>query len=56
MTTVPDHEAEEAGWDYRRTLVARADDPDRLLWHGWAIMEAFLAGVTWEQKRHVTAS
>lgn len=37
----------EAGWAFRESLVHRADVRNRHapLWHGWAIMEAFLAGI-----------
>jgi hypothetical protein len=37
----------KAGDDFRRSLIPRADG-DRggaPLWHGWALMDAFLAGV-----------
>ena len=54
----PKRPAEElkAGEDFRRTMVPDATTPDGApLWHGWVIMDAFLAGIDWaraqEQKR-----
>ena len=37
----------QAGDAFRSTLINKADGWDRNapLWHGWAIMDAFLAGV-----------
>jgi len=43
----------EAADKFRRTLVPRADKmtPDgAYLWHGWALFDAFLAGVDYAQK------
>lgn len=46
---MPDRPREEiqAGWDFRESLVHRADAyaGHAPLWHGWALMEAFLAGI-----------
>jgi len=44
-----------AGNDFRDTLVPRADDKANLMWRGWAIMDAFLAGIDWarEQQKKV---
>jgi hypothetical protein len=36
---------------FRKTLVPRADDPINLLWHGWALFDAFVAGVRWQQQQ-----
>jgi len=37
----------QAGDEFRKSLVERADDwkGPAPLWHGWALMDAFLAGV-----------
>lgn len=40
-----------AGEAFRETLRAKADDKVNLLWYGWAIMDAFLAGIQWERQR-----
>lgn len=42
-------EAIAAGSDFRDALVTRADGYNGIapLWHGWAIMDAFLAGAAW---------
>lgn len=46
MTDRPIEEL-QAGNDFRGSLVARADGNrgGAPLWHGWALMDAFLAGV-----------
>lgn len=31
-------------------MVPRADDPFRLMWYGWALREAFIAGAAWQEK------
>lgn len=43
----------EAGNAFRDTLVKRADAWDGIapLWHGWAIMDAFLAGIDYARGR-----
>ncbi len=45
----------QAGDEFRRALKpkADADNMGAPLWHGWALMDAFLAGVDWarEQQR-----
>ena len=50
---MPDVPVEEllAGDAFRQTMIPRADDPDNLMWHGWVIMDAFLAGIQWERNR-----
>ncbi len=44
----------KAGDDFRESLKPRADDWKGLapLWHGWAIMDAFLAGIDYARKRN----
>lgn len=42
----------DAGNSFRSDLVPKADD-DRHgapLWHGWALMDAFLAGIDWARE------
>lgn len=43
----------KAGDDFRNSLVTRADADHHgaPLWYGWALMDAFLAGIDWERKR-----
>jgi hypothetical protein len=41
----------EAGYEYVQTMIPTADDKVRLLWHGWALREAFIAGAEWQEKR-----
>jgi len=41
----------EAGYYFVSTMMDRADDPINLLWHGWALREAFIAGAEWQEKR-----
>jgi hypothetical protein len=36
---------------FRKTLIPRADDSANLLWHGWALFDAFIAGIRWQQQR-----
>jgi hypothetical protein len=50
MTDRPIEEL-EAGHEFRETLIPRADDQANLMWHGWAIMDAFLAGIDWARKQ-----
>lgn len=48
----------KAGNDFRDKLIPRAD-ADRTgapLWHGWALMDAFLAGVDWAREQHKNQS
>ncbi len=42
----------QAGEEFRRSLLPRADGDlhGAPLWHGWAIMEAFLAGIDYANK------
>lgn len=43
-----------AGYVFRQTLVPRADDirsDGSMLWRGWAIMDAFLAGIDHERAK-----
>lgn len=41
----------EAGYAHVETMCDRADDKVNLLWHGWALREAFVAGAEWQEKR-----
>lgn len=42
----------QAGDEFRKSLVLKADsmNHDAPLWHGWALMDSFLAGVDWARK------
>jgi hypothetical protein len=42
----------QAGNAFRETLIPRADDKANLMWHGWAIMDAFLAGIDWARAQN----
>lgn len=46
----------KAGSAFRDTLIARADSRigSAPLWHGWAIMDAFLAGIKWQKNNEAT--
>jgi hypothetical protein len=53
-TTGPDgHEwaKTDAGYKFVNTMLTRADDKANLMWHGWALREAFVAGAEWQEKR-----
>jgi hypothetical protein len=54
MTEAPIEEL-LAGNGFRQTMMPRADDKKNLMWHGWVIMDAFLAGIQWERKRAAIA-
>jgi hypothetical protein len=43
----------KAGNDYRDSIINAADSwkHDAPLWHGWAIMDAFLAGVDFARQQ-----
>ena len=43
----------DAANEFRKTLIARADAQHgaALLWHGWAIFDAFLAGLDHARRR-----
>lgn len=43
----------EAGDAFRRSVILRSDDVSNdgsPLWHGWVIMDAFLAGIDYARK------
>ena len=40
-----------AGFDFVETMLHRADDKTNLMWFGWALREAFVAGAEWQEKR-----
>ena len=42
-----------AGYDFRDQLIQKADGyiGTAPYWHGWAIMDAFLAGIEWQQQK-----
>lgn len=41
----------EAGYAHVKTMLDRADDKANLMWHGWALREAFIAGAEWQESR-----
>lgn len=40
-----------AGDNFRKTMIPHAEDRHNLMWHGWVIMDAFLAGIQWKKNR-----
>jgi hypothetical protein len=40
-----------ASYDFVETMIPRADDKQNLMWFGWALREAFVAGAEWQEKR-----
>jgi len=44
-----------AGDAFIQTIVPKADADNRgaPLWHGWAIMDGFLAGIDWQEENHL---
>lgn len=40
-----------AGYDYVDSVLDTADDKKNLMWHGWALRAAFIAGAKWQQGR-----
>lgn len=59
MRHVKDIPIEElvAGDTFRNTMLSRADGMDMILnapvWHGWVIMDAFLAGIEWQKQQTI---
>jgi hypothetical protein len=56
MTSQADSLPESAAYAFVESMVPRADcygpgDPTAPLWHGWALREAYLAGVAAERNR-----
>jgi hypothetical protein len=51
--TENEHEWEkvEAGYDYVTSKLHTADDKFNLMWFGWALREAFIAGAEWQEER-----
>jgi len=43
----------QAGDEFRKSLIKLADDwkGPAPLWHGWALMDAFLAGIDYAQRK-----
>ncbi len=42
-----------AGYDFVATMIPRADDKQNMMWFGWALRDAFVAGAEWQEKRDV---
>lgn len=40
-----------AGCEYVHSVLDTSDYIDEYLWHGWALREAFLAGVSYAEKK-----
>ena len=41
----------EAGFAFVESMVPQADDKANLMWFGWALRVAFVAGAEWQEKR-----
>lgn len=39
-----------AAYDHVESMIPQADDSHRLMWHGWALREAFMAGAEWQKE------
>lgn len=44
----PDH-LMRAAYGHVEKMVRRVDDSDRIMWHGWALRESFIAGTEWQK-------
>ena len=40
-----------AGYNYVTSVLDTADDKHALMWHGWALREAFLAGISYAKSK-----
>jgi hypothetical protein len=45
----PSSSATQQAHDYVDSVVLTADDSNKLMWYGWALREAFLAGITYQK-------
>jgi len=50
--TIPD-KAKLAGYDYVEGLAKTSMGKEIMIWHGYALREAFIAGVQWQAKKEV---
>lgn len=41
----------DAAYEYVTFMLPRADDPTNIMWHGWALREAFIAGAKWQKEQ-----
>lgn len=41
----------DAAYDYVESIMHTADDKRNFMWHGWALREAFIAGVKYQKER-----
>ena len=41
----------EAGYNYVESVLHTADDKRMIMWHGWALRDAFVAGTKWREKQ-----
>jgi hypothetical protein len=46
----------EAAYAFVETMLPRADRRDDLMWHGWALREAFIAGAEWREQHPANAT
>ena len=64
MNTTPEHLKREsmdaatdthpeiiAAYEYVSKVAHTCDYPDTMTWHGWALREAFLAGISYSQSK-----
>ena len=40
-----------AAYSYVERVTSTADDKDKIMWHGWALRDAFVAGSVWQRER-----
>jgi hypothetical protein len=48
----PLHSDVSASYDYVNSVLDTSDFKDSHAWHGWALREAFLAGISHAEKKH----
>ena len=48
---IPSEESLDAAYLFVELMRPRADDQFNIMWYGWALREAFLAGATWQELR-----
>ena len=50
LTTGDIHSDIMAAYNYVDSVIDTADDKIAIMWHGWALREAFLAGISYKEK------
>jgi hypothetical protein len=43
-----------AAYEYVEHVAHTADDKERIMWHGWALRDAFEAGIEWARNHSPT--